>query len=146
MISPLILLAAAGGAWLLLSKPKAQQAQQTKPSTVTVTLPNVTPQPSAPAQPSTTVQIPATPATPAVDVQVPVGMPAPPNIIAATNSSPTLTYEEQVSIESDLPDYLYNKAMASQHPAYVAAAAARLAAAGDTRAMDLTLRVANWGS
>jgi hypothetical protein len=75
-----------------------------------------------------------------------LNLPTPPNIIAASNASPTLGYEEQVSIESDLPSDLYRKAMASQHQIYVAAAAAKLAAMGDTRAMDLTLRVANWGN
>lgn len=143
-MSPFVVIATLGGlgAWLLFGskKPATSQTSVTVPAAPSV-VPTVVTTPIGNA-----TVTPPTATTPGSVTLTPVGTPEPPNVIVATNRSPDLTYEETVSLESDLPSDLYRKAMASQHPVYVAAAAARLAGMGDTRAMDLTLRVANWGN
>jgi len=154
-MNPRLILGVVGvGAWMLLSKKSTPAATQpaavlkaptaTQPGSVNVTIPS--------GFPSITQSAPGAPIvvgptlTPPVVVQVPDNTPTTADYPAkvASNPSLTLTYEEQQSIESDLPGDLYQKAMASNHQVYVAAAAATLAARGDTRAADLTLRVANW--
>jgi hypothetical protein len=64
---------------------------------------------------------------------------------ANTSLDPMLDQAEQYALANYSNDQLYNEGMTSGHLAYVAAAATKLAASGDTRAADLTLRVANWG-
>jgi hypothetical protein len=155
-MSPLLLIAAAvAGAFALFSgkKPAAPGASGTtikvpsQPTSIQTPIGKVTVTPPAASstQTGTTITVPEIVIAPS-DAPLDLGLPSPPEVIAATNASPTLTDDEQVSVESSLPDDLYRMAMASKHPAYVVAAAARLAAAGDaSRAMDLTLRIANWG-
>jgi hypothetical protein len=62
----------------------------------------------------------------------------------ASDDSLELTQSEQYELANWVPDELYNEAMKSNHKVFVAAAATVLATKGDTRAGDLTLRVANW--
>jgi hypothetical protein len=151
-MNPLLLIAAAvAGAYVLMSGKKPASTQSgtiikvpTQPTSIQTPAGTVTVKPSVPVstESGTTITVPEVKITPA---DLPLDLPTPTNVIAATNASPNLTYEEQVSVESSLPDDLYRMAMASNHPAYVVAAAARLALLGDTRAADLTLRIANWG-
>jgi hypothetical protein len=96
---------------------------------------------------------PTPPAPPSPPVKPPVVKPpvvkppvVKPPLAQPRDNSLVLTYDEQVAIESYLLDDLYNAAMGSNHLGFVKAAADRLAAAGDTRSADLTLRAANWNS
>ena len=57
-----------------------------------------------------------------------------------------LTSAEQLELQEDTANQLYASAMISPHKVFVVAAASKLATAGDTRAADLTERVANWSS
>ena len=88
---------------------------------------------------------PELPPAPSVTPASTIDVPAAPTAAEQAKDAAALSRDEQISIESDLANDLYGKAMASQHLAYVAAAGLKLASLGDSRAMDLTLRVANWG-
>jgi hypothetical protein len=116
--------------------PSQPTSIQTPAGKVTVKPPTATS-----TQSGTTITVPEVTITP----EAPVAVPTPPELQVKYDNSPTLDYSEQQVIESSLPTEVYNAAMASNHLAFVLAAAARLAALGDTRAMDLTLRAANWG-
>jgi hypothetical protein len=158
-MNPLLIIgviAAAGYALLSGKKPTTGTTSGTTikvPSqSTTISVPGGTITVPTPAATSTSTgttitvpQVTVTPATPAASAAPSVEVPTPPTAAEQAKDGTALSYDEHVSIESDLPSDLYNKAMASQHMAYVVAAAARLASLGDVRAADLTLRIANWG-
>lgn len=64
---------------------------------------------------------------------------------ATANSSP-LTVAENDLLNNGSHDAIYNAAMRSSNIAFVTMAGNQLAEEGDTRAGDLTLRLANWNS
>ena len=136
-MNPLLIIGALIAAALMLAK---KSTPKTTAPAASVVLPTAT----APGKVTIDTGTPSKVLTPPVVVQVPSAADYPAR--AASNPDVSLTYEEQQSLESDLPDDLYREAMASNHQVYVAAAAAVLAARGDTRSGDLTLRVANWKS
>ena len=157
-MNPLILLAAAAAGALYLFSGK-KQTPTTSGTTIKV-----------PAQPTTTIKVPGgtitvpstqsgttitlpevattgeAPAPPGASTASDVELPPAPTAQEQAKDGSALSYEEWQSVESSLPDDLYRMAMASQHKAYVVAAAARLASLGDTRAAHLTQRLANWGN
>jgi len=62
------------------------------------------------------------------------------------DNSPVVTSFENDILNGGTPTNVYNAGMSSSNRAFVTQAANQLAEAGDTRAMDLTLRLANWNS
>jgi hypothetical protein len=64
---------------------------------------------------------------------------------ATANTSP-LSVAENDLLNGGSPDAIYNAAMRSSNIAFVTMAGNQLAEAGDTRAGDLTLRIANWNA
>lgn len=141
-MNPLLVFAiVAGGAWLAFGKKTAPAPTKIAtiptpagPITVTTTAP-----PVASTPPSGTPG-----ATPPITVTLPTAADYP-SAPASGDLSPLLTQSEQYALANYTDDQLYNEGMSSGHLAYVAAVGTKLAADGDTRAGDLTLRVANWG-
>jgi hypothetical protein len=146
-MNPILVLLAIGGGVLLLSSKKAT------PKTTVASIPTpagpiivTTPSPQA-----TSTQAPSDPqgvppvTVPPIKVTLPTAddYPSKP---ASGNLDPMLDQSEQYALANYSNDQLYNEGMASGHLAYVAAIGTKLAASGDTRAADLTLRVANWGA
>lgn len=156
----LVLLAIGAGALLLGGKKKASTSPGVVVGPGGIAPPNLRNQPTAidttpkvvPTNPTITVPtiIPTVigpngqTTIPPVKVTLPTDAdyPAKP---ASGDLTPMLTQSEQYALGSYSNDQLYNEAMSSGHLAYVAAVAEKLAESGDTRAADLTLRVANWG-
>ena len=120
-----VFLLLAGGAWLLLSakKPTSTSTSAKIPTPVGPVVLTNTPSLPQSASPGTTIQVQT-----------------------KGDLSPTLTEAEQFALKNYSDDQLYNEALSSNHLAYVAAVGTKLASDGDTRAGDLTLRVANWGT
>ena len=144
----LILLAIGAGAAVFVNKktttPAKAPATVAKIPTPAGTITVQTPPPSVPQSTS-----PGTnPVTiPPVKVTLPTlptaeDYPTPP---ASGDVSPMLTQSEVYALANYSNDQLYNDGMSSGHLAYVAAIGTKLAVDGDTRAADMTLRVANWG-
>jgi hypothetical protein len=121
---PLAALGAIGAYFAFGSKPKA--AAQS--STVAVKTPAGSVQHT---QSGTTITVP--------DITVPA-----PSGNALDNSY-TLNTDEQTYVANATDDELYATGIASNHLGFVIAAADLLAQHGDTRAMDLTVRIAQWG-
>lgn len=144
-MTPLVVLLLAGGAGLLLLSGKKAAPKATTVANIPTPAGPVTVTTSQPPQTTSTTVPPVS--IPAVKVTLPT-LPTSadyPAVPASGDLSPMLTQSEQYSLASYGNDQLYNEAMASDHLAFVIAAGAKLAGNGDTRAGDLTLRVANWG-
>jgi hypothetical protein len=106
-------------------------------------LPPAAKTPSTKSDPAPTV--PTLP-TPPIKIQLPLPSTKDyPTFPPSGNLDPMLSQSEQFELANYGNDKLYEDAMLSDHLAFVAAAATKLASSGDTRAADLTLRVANWG-
>lgn len=139
-MSPLMLI---GGllaiVWMMGTKKSAAQTAAPppipKPTTVSPaastssTKPTYVPPAAPPAQTATTTEAP------------PVAPPEP--ALPSQNTSAQLTGAEQELLSGSAAG-LYINGRISAHKAFVAAAANALASAGDTRAEDLTARVAAW--
>lgn len=145
-MNPLLVLLAVGAGALLLGK---KSTPATKPQTTVAKIPTpagtITVTTAPPQVPTTSTPPEST--IPPIKVTLPTlptaaDYPTPP---ASGDVSPMLTQSEAYSLANYSDDQLYNEGMSSGHLAYVAAIGAKLAADGDTRAADMTLRVANWG-
>lgn len=137
-MNPLLVLAAVGGLAVFWSGKKSEPkvVNIPKPGPIVIKAPT----PSESSDPVPTIPIPP----------VKVVLPIPsdedyPTKPPSGNLDPMLDQSEQYSLGNYSNDQLYREGMTSGHLAYVAAIATKLASSGDTRAMDLTLRVANWG-
>lgn len=145
-MNPLLILVAGGLGALLLGgkKAPAKTAPSTGPKIPIPTVPIIVQKtPSTKADPAPTL-----PTIPTLPVKVVLPMPSTtdyPTFPASGNLDPMLSQSEQYELANYGNDKLYEDAMVSGHLAFVAAAATKLASSGDTRAADLTLRVANWG-
>lgn len=150
-MNPLLVLLAvgAGGLLLLGKKPAPKPSTVAKiptpagPITVTTTTPpkSSAPTSSAPSETLPTVTVPP------VKVTLPT-LPTDadyPTKPASGNLDPMLSQAEQYALATYSDDQLYNDGMSDGHLAYVTAIGMKLAADGDTRAADITLRIANWG-
>jgi hypothetical protein len=150
-MNPILILGLLGGGAMLLlgGKKKSSPPSTTKPSTAKPSTVKI----NTPAGPvAITVPPTAGPEVPPVLIPpVKVSLPTLPTAEdyptkpASGNLDPMLDQSEQYSLGNYSNDQLYREGMTSGHLAYVAAIATKLASSGDTRAMDLTLRVANWG-
>lgn len=143
-MTPLVVLLLAGGAGLLLLGGKKAAPKATTVANIPTPAGPVTVATSNPPQTSTTVPPVSIPAVKVTLPTLPTSADYP-AVPASGDLSPMLTQSEEYSLTSYGNDQLYNEAMASDHLAFVIAAGAKLAGNGDTRAGDLTLRVANWG-
>jgi hypothetical protein len=147
-MNPLTMLLLIGGGALLLLGKKSTPATTTVAKVPTPIGPVVVTQPTSTgpgAGTSTTTTTPV--AIPPIKVTLPsiptsADYPAQP---ASGDVSPMLSESEQYAIANYTDDQLYNEGLSSGHLAYVIAIGAKLAADGDTRAADMTLRAANWG-
>ena len=117
-MNPMFLILGGVGLWILLKK---KEETPTEPSTNVVNLPEVLITPNSPSGSKPTAQ-------------------------SQSSNTPVMTSFENDILNGGTPTNVYNAGMSSSNRAFVTQAANQLAEMGDTRAMDLTLRLANWNS